>query len=434
MKKIFSLALVACMAISASANVQVTKAGLKANQFKMEKKAQKAVFPAERRVMDATPMNMFEKAPVRNARQLAAAKAAKAQVADTALYVAELGLTYYSGLDEEWKGYPPMMLTPYSRDVHFYNFSVFGSEEQFGWFLGETQVGADTDLVVPAYQVFEGPSYYSEATPTFLMESGEEYYYGIGNENAQWPYAWMAFPEFKWMITKCQMYTTPKNIYNLTSGNNFMIWTWSETGPYYMLGSGIDLTAYKIGTGVIDSIAIPWGVDGMTTSIDSIILPAVSFYSNSLEIGDKLTATVISPKKGIVAQHTATAANIAAPTTEEGDTYAAVVFPIKVEVEDEFLILLSGFSSKNANIGFYADGVDNTYYGDTYFVNGGKLYSAFGVNIALMVNAQINENASEEGINSIDAKATKTVKELRNGQLVIKRGDKEYNALGAEMK
>ena len=51
----------------------------------------------------------------------------------------------------------------------------------------------------------------------------------------------------------------------------------------------------------------------------------------------------------------------------------------------------------------------------------------------MIVFAEFKTEGKDEALNDITTE-TKARKVFRNGQLVIIRGDKEYNALGAEIK
>ena len=420
MKKLFSLALVAVMAISVFAQVQVTKADLTAKKMKMEHKTVAKQIDAK--TLDFTPAGVFGQAPVKKAK-----KAYAAASADTAFYAGENGLVYYGGSYENGYQTYPILFQPYSRDVEFINYSVFAGAEQFGWFLGENQVGADTNLIVPA-GTFEGPAQYIETAPTFLMESGESYTYGEGNTSENWPYTWMAFPDFKMPMTKCQMYTTPKAKYGNGDGTNQFLWSWTETS--YIYGTGLDLTGYGIGSGPIDSLAIYWGIEGMTTTFDTIVIPVASFGASTVEIGTNLTVTILDAN-GVVARTPITAANLMNVETSANGSFGCIVIPGEHTINGEFMILISGVSTGGANLCLYADGAEDSGSGETFHVINGYIYDFFGMNINVTLYAQIDETGAQ-GIEKTDV-AKKAVKVVRDGQLIIKRGDKEFNVLGAQL-
>lgn len=69
----------------------------------------------------------------------------------------------------------------------------------------------------------------------------------------------------------------------------------------------------------------------------------------------------------------------------------------------------------------------------TITVNGETAENVDTENSQVIVFAEFKTEGKDEALNDITTE-TKARKVFRNGQLVIIRGDKEYNALGAEMK
>jgi len=108
-----------------------------------------------------------------------------------------------------------------------------------------------------------------------------------------------------------------------------------------------------------------------------------------------------------------------------------VTFPIKKNITGEFFITISGLNGEGANFGLYGDGADYAGYGDTYYIGNGKFRNLFGINALISVNAAIDESGTqaldrvEDGI--------KAHKAIENGQIVIVKGDKKFNLLGAEL-
>ena len=69
----------------------------------------------------------------------------------------------------------------------------------------------------------------------------------------------------------------------------------------------------------------------------------------------------------------------------------------------------------------------------TITVNGETAENVDTENSQVIVFAEFKTEGKDEALNDITTE-TKARKVFRNGQLVIIRGDKEYNALGAEIK
>ncbi len=436
MKKIFTLALIAGMAISVMAQSQATKAELSA------KKATDSGLRTTRIAMEQlTPdFKVYKNGAL--PRHIAPRAAAAAAAADTAFYLLKMEDGLYAGVSPTAGMYYPMILTKATEDVTFYNFSVFASEEQFGWFLGEVSdeymLSQDTDLVIPAGEIEAGAGY--QATPIFATASGAEYKYG-GTEEHQY---WYTFsPDAYLYMTKCHMYTS--TVFS-EDGSDYSPWMLTAEMPY-LFGSGIDLSAYpNIGMGQVDTIGTPWGFAGMTTKIDSITIFVISRNSTSVQIGNSLKLALhpvtIQGNQYLIdtdtelASHTATDVDITFSHTVQDQqgashTMGVVTFPIKKNITGEFFITISGLNGEGANFGLYGDGADYAGYGDTYYIGNGKFRNLFGINALISVNAAIDESGTqaldrvEDGI--------KAHKAIENGQIVIVKGDKKFNLLGAEL-
>ena len=106
--------------------------------------------------------------------------------------------------------------------------------------------------------------------------------------------------------------------------------------------------------------------------------------------------------------------------------------PKPVDISGPFVARLSGFSSNGCDFGIYSD----NYYSEsqTYFVIDGGMYGLWSDpnNILLSLNATFVEK-SAQGVENVETKAIKAEKMIRDGQLIIKKGDKEFNVLGAQL-
>lgn len=433
MKKIFSIALIACMAISVSAQQQVER--MKLNAKKVVEKSMFQTLPE--RSMDVTTYQNGQLPAKITPRRVA--NAAKQ---DTAFYFVDADKSLYGGMTNDGYTPWPTIFQMCSSDVTFYNASEFNENSQFGWFIGEVasdnMLSADTNMVVPA-STFD-PGYGYSVTPIFAMESGKQYAYG-STEAKQY---WYGFDnEEYWPMTKCHMYTS--TVYD-EDGNDFVQWMWNEDMPY-IYGTGFDLSMYpKYGLDLIDTIGTPWGFDDCITGIDSINIMIMTRGATSLQIGDRLKLAlhpVTVTETGVlvdldteIASHIAAAKDI---TYEYGfDQYnvalGVVTFPIKAEIEGQFFITVSGFNGTGANFGLYSDGADPYGYGDTYFIDNDNFVDLFGMNACISVNAIIIEGAQGDAINNVNVETVKPVKEIRNGQVIIKRGSQSFNILGTEIR
>lgn len=66
-------------------------------------------------------------------------------------------------------------------------------------------------------------------------------------------------------------------------------------------------------------------------------------------------------------------------------------------------------------------------------VVGGKVIISYPVNGINIYAISLGDGAIETAVDEVEADAPKAQKLMENGQLVIKKGDKKYNALGAEL-
>jgi len=446
MKKIYSLALVAMIAISAIANVQPrmydNKSMKRISDVPVKEQLTKSI--SERPMLDAAVYSNGQVPSVAKARK---AYAEDATAQDTAYYLVSPYDAAYGGVYPDGNMSYPTIWQRANADVEFWNFSEFNEDGDFGWFIGDVDpdnmLSADTNMVVPAG--FFKPGYGAAATPIFAMESGAQYAYGDCEEKQYW-YAFD--PEEYSALTRCHMFTS--TAYS-DDGGDYGCFSLSSDMKY-LLGTGIDMTPYAaLGyeCGAVDTIGTMWGFENCTTKIDTISVMAMSKGSTSLAIGNKLTMTLLPIRKSgqynlidfknPYASITATRNNITFEYSGSSETYGNVAlgcisFPFKLDIEGEFFIIMSGFNGRGANIGLYSDGVDPCYAGDTYYIsNNTNFYNYFGVNALISVNAAIVEPALPTALDKVAEQQVKVKKEIRNGQLVITRGEKSFNVLGAQL-
>jgi len=314
---------------------------------------------------------------------------------------------------------------------------MFNEGGEFGWFYYDVNpdylLSADTDMVIsPADQLFvPGDGY--DFTPIFGMESGAQYAYGDAQE-AQY---WYAFdPDFYTPLTKSHIYTS--TAFN-PSGYDVVCYYYDEQRPYY-LGTGL-----QFGENLFDSIGTPWGFEGCTTKIDSISILVASRGASTLKPGNKLTMSlhpVISYQgtnyiflDTAYVRYTATTQDIMWQEydSDYDETMGGITFPIKKDIKGLFFICITGFNGRGANIGLYSDGLDGYGIGDTYFIGAGGNFIGTGVNALISVNALIEEPEIPTALDKVAEQAVKVKKEIRNGQLIITRGEKSFNVLGAQL-
>ena len=442
MKKIFSIALVACIAISALAvntpakliNNRPVKA---VRDYGM--KTQKTM---DFRIADFTAA--YKNGAIPAAPKAHKATADEAVAVDTAFYFINPDGGLYGGVyTNSYFAYPTIMQRA-NADVEFWNESMFNEGGDFGWFFGdiseETYLSNDTDMVVPAG--FFKPGYGAETTPLLAMESGAQYYYGE-TEDKQY---WYSFdPDIYSPLTKCHMYTS--SAFD-ADGYDFACWGLTS-GDDYIYGTGVDMTpyaAYGYKCGAVDTFGTVFGFEGCTTKIDTITLMVASKQSSSIQLGSQLKVNLY-PVQTVgnnhyvdldneLASYRFTSKDVAGEYyyQQANITMGALNAPIKKEISGQFFITVSGFNGKGTNIGLYADGSDPYGFGDTYYIsNGGTFYNYWGCNALISVNAAIVEPELPTAIDNVSDNAVKTVKEFRNGQLIIKRDNKVFNVLGAQL-
>jgi len=432
MKKIFTVMMALVMVMGASAE-----------QWKMSKDALRSNQPVSfsnisRKNVPAMPAQSLSFSKNAMPAPLQAFKMAMAEstVADTAFYQASPDLVFYSGFYPDGYGPYPTLMQPYDQEVTFYNLSIFNEGEQFGWSYdeGTTIETTDTNLVVPV-GTFQGPGYGGQIMPTLVFESGESYHWAMDEEEFYW---YSFIDEVSFPYTKCHMYTNPK-FNDGESSDDCTFWSWSESMPY-LFGTGLDLSQY--GFGLIDTLGTSFGVEGYTCNIDTITAFVVSWGAQSIQLGTGVKMTLypititdstmsVDWKKPITSS-TATSSNITYSYTYQGNTIGVVSWPIKASIDGLFWIEISGMNSTGANFGFAADGADGLAYGDTYMLTNNQFKNFFYMNIALSVNATMKSQSTGLYDAMMEIKENNG-KFMQNGQLYIKKGNKVFNTLGAEI-
>lgn len=407
MKKIFSFALVAVMAISANATQTM--------------KAEKIKPTINHHHLQMTEVQ----------KQAYALKGEKIQhvvaagATDT-LYYGRPNYAWNWGFTPEFGAYNFAAISISTQDtLRFIKDSkTVHTTAQFGWFVNGQDLQNYSNELIYALpnQLQEGGQYYM---PLLADENSNQYMYGE-SEDEQFIIAGNAWDGMQ-PFTKCAMYTSTVAE---NSGWDCYSMAWDNAGNYFM-GTGMDMTSQ--GLGLIDNFVTYFGTPHEAMSVDTISLFVYSSQANPIG-PDGLTLIVTQDFENAIAGYKAMNANLVDWSQSQTGTYIGLLnFPVKFTVQGEFAVLLSGFNGQNTKIGCMTD-VENwyTFSGDidpTYFItSNGQLYS-FGNNIALSFNACFGN--APQGIENNEA-GVKATKAVVDGKIVINKGGKQYNVLGAQ--
>lgn len=251
-------------------------------------------------------------------------------------------------------------------------------------------------------------------------------------------------------MTTCAMYD------GVGAGDFYMI----GAGQYgeYAYGSNLKLE-FEDEPGVVyipDTMVVIY--DNLTTLwMDSLFLPIYNRNANSvadmIPAGAEIKFDILKVELkdntfmigDVITSTTATQADLYAEQFSNGTGYLGVLNaafgaknsfggfrPEPLTVTGMFAVQISGFSSNGCNFGVYAD--YNYPTGDTFF----KFANTFsriwqgGGNIGLSINAMFTDPQTDavENINATNG----VEKVVVDGQVLIRKGDKTYNVLGAEVK
>lgn len=430
MKKIFSLAFVALMALGANAQQKVS--------------ADLRSMTRNTNTVRVAPKMESKKAAFLNG-DVQHKVAAEAQ--DTALYFPSANVLK-GGWDMEGNSMFPMFFQHHLDTVTFYFNAIDNAGSEFGWFMSNdlnTILSQDSDWVIEPGMFDDYDEYYQNMMPTLLFANESQFYYGdaLVDIYAKYGYTantyWMSLPSsFYYPMTNCMMYTS-EEVGGLYTENNVDSWFWSyENGGSYVFGTGLPAQNYPqlVNRGYTkspDSLAVFFGYEGETMSIDTVSLQFSTFTDNFLPAGSGITVKLFDDN-GLVGQYTATIADTVgmfnANTGIPGLNWhhGQLNFPIKGTAQGEVMALIYGFNQNGANIGFKAD--ENNYASTTYHVVNGKLIYYWIANLAMTFNVKFQSGAS--AVENV-AKDVKVEKLIENGQVVIMKGNKKYNVLGAEL-
>lgn len=399
MKKILTLVMAVCsvMAVSAKELQKVDHSTMKFSQAKM--------------VSDLTKRNMFTKGE---------ARIAAGGGVDTAYYGLPM-YTFHQGYTPQgYSYYGSYIIASVDDSLVFYNASAQHNGYQYGWYVngvnpydGSTSPYIADSLLfwTPDDGIEEDGHYY---VPELLNENGDTYQYGSADEDGT----------FIWASPASYVGMTSVDVDDETFG----AYNWSASGNDYFMGTGM---FYDSDT--LDTYVTFIGTPNATMTVDTISL---YFWSHNLtgpfaNQTAGLTMVLFDENGNNIGAYKATAKDIAWSQTG-GIMVGQLNFAITATFKGEAQCYLLGFNNPGVSIGCMTD--DNSLNGNhstnpaTYIGYKGRLVS-FGNNIGVFFNAKFGAATAIEN----NAAAVKATKALVNGQLVITKGNRNYNILGAKL-
>lgn len=441
MKKILSLSLVALMTLSATAQVQ---------QVSSVEKVHNAILMTKQAVQGKSILSNSD-------LSLSPRKAVAAN--DTLAYLRPQG-TFFNGLGSGFMAYVNPMIITDTIEYSFPNVSVINSEDTLLWVIaGQNNYNLyyawDYDNDVPEdYIVFDGiPADYYISTPILATF----------NKNNELVTSYQLCGEEAIMLSKpndvygaIPLTTSPR--FDSNGQRNTAIYSYDEKSWLYGTNSSFQYSDTKE-TFTVDTILVVF--DNLSTLwIDSIILP---FYTEATELAGVIPAgneivfdllpVIMEPNSYKISSEplvslVATQANVTDFTPAEGQYLGMGTIdvalgsanalggftPQPITVTGAFSVQVSGFN-KGGDIAFPSEKQFSYPTSDTFFRVNGKFMNGFGMNMALSINAMFvdPEEGGETGVENINA-VNGVEKVVVDGQVLIRKGDKTYNVLGAEVK
>ena len=441
MKKISSLLLVALFSVSAMAQVQSKAEQMMPAQMNAKHSVQM------KGEMDLTPatLNLTQ-------NKKAAANAAAA-AADTLDYLRPVG-AFFVGMSSDLGLYYPRIICDTIDSLTFYNNSALHTGNQMYWWLNSAQGSfLDTTWNLVLDPLPEAYYYYPMPSLVTVDADGENilnsYQYGSYHADNS---VVLAKPDYTMPLTTCAMYTD-----TLIEPDNGQDYWAVGAGTYGKYAYGSNLNVGTEAAPVYpDTLMVLF--DNMSTMyMDSAFLTIYNYDANSiaemipagatitldlLPLGVQNGQTVILPTP--ISTATATNTDAYVYNFSGGGVVASLNFafgtknslggftPTPITYSGPFVARLSGFSSNGCNFGIYSD----YYYSDyqTYFVINGNMTGLWKSpnNILLSLNAMFVDR-SQQGVENVAGDAMKPVKIIRDGQVLIQKGEKLYNVMGAEL-
>lgn len=396
MKKIFSLAVACCLVAAASAQQKV-KATIDPERFSEVKQ-----------VSELTKKNMFAKGEKPNK------VAAGATAPDTVFYGLPENAFYQGWSPEGMSYYGSYIIASIEDSLVFENLSIKHNNYTYGWTINDDEPRISDTLVYwtpGATGLKADGTYYM---PELLNSNGDNYMFGADDEDGT--YIW----------------ASPQDYVGMTSIDlddpTIKLYGWSGNTDYFM-GTGM-----INGTDTLDTYVVFFGTPNAEMAIDTISLYWWSRSATPIPAGQALTMMLFDETTGsVIGRYNATANDIAWQQANQAGTvhFGQLSFPIKANINGKVSAYLTGFNRPGVSIGCMTD--DNPLRDDyypTFFVYKKQYLRSFGNNIALFFNAKFGHDAT--AVENV-AKDVKVEKLIENGQVVIMKGNKKYNVLGAEL-
>lgn len=398
MKKIFTLALAAMSMLAA-------------NAMQPQMVAKQSV-PQKVMRTNAATRPMFAKGEKR-----AVVNAAEGSTMQDTVHYSLPDFTFHQGYTPQGMCYYGSYIIASMKDsLNFRNDSKRHNGYQYGWTIdGDTIISNDDVFTLwgedAEAQGVEADMMYT--VPTLVNDVDT---YQFGSEDEDGTYIWTEPQEYIGM-TKIDL-----------NDKTVKAYSWSADDDYFMG------TKMLYGQDTLDTYVVFFGTPNAEMAIDTISLFFWSHVANPLPAtGMGLQMLLFDETtEQLIGSYNALASDIAWQEDPNATFhYGQLSFPIKANITGQVSAYLTGFNNPGVSIGcFTDDNYLNDEYEPTFIVYNQRLVS-FGNNIALFFNSKFGHDPAL-GIRN-NREAVKAVKTIENGQVVIRRGDRVFNALGKEI-
>lgn len=460
MKKIFTLSLVAVFAISAMAqhvSFRNSDARAMAKANRIEKK------------LDANRQLMTQE----EHQAVRAAKAARvaADVADTLQWIRPYGAFFANSK-------LPMLISDTTSHLEFYDASALHTGDSLYW-----GAYANDQLYLLSDSAFQPYMNYPEAlgatlqagyeyTMPILFTADAEGYVlqtyqhgkGLGDNYRAIAAAYPQYAENYNMLAQYAdhpvIYVRPEETMSITTCALYTDSLIGEGYPYddfplsrdsagnYLYGTG-----FVQGTKTVDTLVVIF--DNLSTMwLDSATLEVYSHVENMIPAGAEVKLEIVPAGMNqdyqwvigtqVLATAVATQTDLTGvnPFSDGSGYYGYLNFafgaknalggfsPAPVTIDGVFAVRIILNNAQGNNFGIYSD----YYYpeGQSFFLIDGALRGYYWSNMNLSLNAKFVA-PEVEAVEAVKGDAVKPVKEFRNGQVLILKGEKVYNVMGVEL-
>ncbi|MBR1480511.1 MAG: hypothetical protein IJ609_01070 [Paludibacteraceae bacterium] len=463
MKKIFTLSLVAVFAISAMAQ-HVSFRNSDARALTKTNSVVKHI-DANRQLMTQDEYSAFKAA--KKAQQATAAE----ELADTLQWIRPYGAFFANAM-------LPILITD-TADITFIDASSLHVADSLYWGLfaenqlyqlsdsanqpyldylpaiGAESFQAEGEYYMPMLFTTDAEGYvnqtysYGGGLAEYYQSMADAYpdyasYYSMLAQYAAEP-AILTRPAEPMSITTCAMYTDTL-IGDGSPIDDYMI----NGDPYgsYLYGTGFQFSATKtVDTLVVifDNLSTLW-TDSATLELysdveDMIpagaevkleIVPAGMNQNYQWVIGDQVLASAVATQTDLYGKG----------QYQSGTYYAYLDFafgaknalggfsPAPATIDGVFAVKIILNNAQGNNFGIMSD----YYYpeGQSFYLVDGKLLGNYWSNMNLSLHAKFVDPQAQ-AVETVEGDAVKPVKEFRDGQVIIRKGDKLFNVMGVEL-